>query len=202
MEGTIMDKKSVIAGFAAIVVGASVLAFDARAEIPTPTVNAGIKSVLITIRPPFHIRSFEGCIGFEGGNSSNAVLQVSPCASAISNSGTIHHQKWTWVGVARNSSGEWDTFAFRNTISNTCISVQNNSAESGSVLVHQQCDYQNPSQLWMTTRSDVAWWGRTKLINVHSGKCAVPQDAAHTTALVQFDCHGDWHSFEAILERV
>ncbi len=197
-----MDFRSVVIGLAAVIVGVSAPNF-VRAETPTPTVNAGVRSVTISVRPPFHISRIENCVGFENGLSSNPTLQLSDCSSSISNRGWTHHQKWTWVGISKNVNGEWDTFAFRNTISNTCISVENNSVNSGAALVHQVCNYQNPSQLWMTTRQDVAWWGDTKLINIRSGKCAYPTDISQTTSLVQRDCvDSDNHWFEAILEQV
>ena len=101
------------------------------------------------------------------------------------------NKQWRWIGVGKDGEGDWDTFAFQNVATNTCIAVENNSMADGARLVQATCDYTNPGQLWIRATkigpSKPATY-RTKWINVNSGKCMDAWNKDNGVKLQQWTC--------------
>lgn len=171
-------KVSLIAG--ACVLFAGLMSPPAAAETPTHvyTLNAMVND------------GAKKCLDFYSGIPTGAqnenALQIWSCQGYYQ-----MNWVWHWIGVGKDGEGDWDTFAFQNAATGTCIAVQNKSLEDGALLVQAPCNYADPSQLWIRATKigpDRPAVHRTKWINVNSGKCMDAPFQNNGVKLQQWTC--------------
>lgn len=171
-------KSSLIAS--TVILVSALMSPSASAETPTHvyTVNSMVND------------GANKCLDFYAGiptsNPDEKVLQLWACQG-------VYQQNWVWhwIGVGKDAEGDWDTFAFQNAATLTCVSVEHDSLDDGARLVQAPCDYTNPSQLWIRATKigpgkPAAY--RTKWINVRSGKCMDAWNKNNGVQLQQYTC--------------